>query len=213
MVEREIDYNDAFVAAPGSLWKLPKDAKIWESAVTDLRPLLQAIKDDLEHLAAVTSTPLHTITPDAAAGSAEGAGLMREAHVYAVEACRDYATNPHARTIATAFAFMDDTEAAKRARVELIEPLWGPTERFSLQERADAASKAVTTLPREAIQTDIWQYDPNEVQNLRTLAGRDLLYAAATANGPAPVRTTATQVPTFQPPVLNGPTGDTAAAS
>jgi hypothetical protein len=175
-----IDYTDAFEATPGSLWRLPDGAKIWESTPTDLGPLRLSIKDDLENLAAVTQTALPAITPDAASGSAEGAALMREEHVGAVEACRDYAEGGWAEVMATAFAFMGDTE---RADVTKLKPIWGPVERFSLSERADAASKAVTTLPRAAIQTDIWQYPPAEVARLRQQAGADLLGQPTQPNG------------------------------
>lgn len=174
MTDVPIDYSNAFIAGPGELWKVPSEADFWESTPVDLRPLLDSIKDDLEHVAAVTSTPLHIVTPDAASGSAEGAGLMREEHVYAVEACRDHADRPWARTMATCFAFMGDEVRAKQ---EAIEPIWGPVERFSLAEKADAATKAVTTLPREIIQRDIWQYAPAEISELRVLTGRDFLTA------------------------------------
>lgn len=185
MTEVEIDYTDAFIAGPGELWTVPESAEFWESTPVDMRPLLESIKDDLEQLAAVTSTPLHIITPDAASGSAEGAGLMREEHVYAVEACRDHADGSWAEVMATCFAFMGDEE---RAQVEQIEPIWGPAERYSLAEKADAASKADKSLPLEAIQRDIWQYDPAEIPNLRVMRGRDFLTAGATQqpNPPTP---------------------------
>jgi hypothetical protein len=112
----EVDYSDAFEATPGSLWRLPEGAKIWESTPTDLGPLRLSIKDDLENLAAVTQTALPAITPDAASGSAEGAALMREEHVGAVEACRDYAEGGWAEVMAAAFAFMGDEERADVTR-------------------------------------------------------------------------------------------------
>jgi hypothetical protein len=205
--EVEIDYSDAFEATPGSMWRLPEGAKIWESTPTDLGPLRLSIKDDLENLASVTQTALPAITPDAASGSAEGASLMREEHVGAVEACMDYAEVGWAEVMSIAFAFMGDEE---RANITKIEPIRGPIERFSLAERADAASKAVTTLPRAAIQTDIWQYPPAEVARLRQLDGADLLHqqAAAAAGQAQPG-----QAPpvAFQPP--NGGTGDTGATA
>lgn len=173
---REIDYSDAFEAAPGSMWQVPADVEFWESQLVDMNPIRQAIKDDLEHLAAVTSTPLHTITPDAASGSAEGASLMREEHVYAVENRRDYAEPSWAEVMSVAFAFMGDS---KRADVAQIEPIWGPIERYSLTERSSAAAQLNTILPTEAIFTDVLQYPPAEVPNLRTLRGRDLLLQVA----------------------------------
>lgn len=172
VVERDIDYDDAFVAAPGSMWQLPEGAELWESTPTDLGPLRLAIKDDLEHLAAVTSTPLHTITPDAASGSAEGASLMREEHVYAVEACRDHAERSWAEVMATTFAFMGDEQRAQEAQ---IEPIWAPIERYSLSEKTSAAASSTNVLPLERIWTDILQYPPSEVPNLRALQGRDRL--------------------------------------
>lgn len=198
----KIDYSDAFVAEPGSLWKMPAGVDIYETQTTDIGPLRLAIKDDLQHLAAVTQTSLPAITPDAAQGSAEGANLMREEEVFAVEACRDYASGGHAELMATAFAFMEDSD---RGDVGQIEPMWGPIERFSLTERASAAAQAATSLPREAIQTDIWQYDAADIPRLRELAGRDLLSAptpaapAAPANGVPPVKFVEPGVPGAPP--------------
>jgi hypothetical protein len=172
MTEVAIDYSDAFLAGPGELWRIPENADFWESAVTDMTPLLNSIKHDLIHFAAVTSTSLNIVTPDAAAGSAEGAALMREQQTFAVKACIRHVDREWAAVMADCFAFMGDKE---RSQVEQIEPIWDPIERFSLAERADAASKAATSLPREAIQRDIWQYAPAEIPNLRILEGRDFL--------------------------------------
>lgn len=171
-VTREIDYSDAFIAGPGEMWRLPADAEMWESSTVDVGPIRMAVRDDIEHLFAVTSTPLHLVAPDAASGSAEGASLLREEHVYAVESCRDHADRPLAQVMATCFAYMGDTE---RANAALIEPMWGPAERFSLPAKADAAQKAKGSLPNEVIQRDIWQYTPSEIQENRKLGGRDLL--------------------------------------
>lgn len=199
MTDVPIDYGSAFIAGPGELWKMPAEAELWESQVVDFRPILESIKDDLEHLAAVTSTPLHIITPDAATGSAEGASLQREQHVYAVEACIDHVDRPWAQVMATCFAFMGDAE---RANPERLEAIWGPVERFSLAERADAAAKAVGTLPREAIQRDIWQYPPAEIANLRIMTGRDFLTAgpaAAPAAQPSTDTGATPTLPTIKP--------------
>lgn len=197
IVEREIDYDDAFIAAPGSMWQLPEGAELWESTPTDLGPLRLAIKDDLEHLAAVTSTPLHTITPDAASGSAEGASLMREEHVYAVEACRDHAEAGWAEVVATAFAFMGEDERAQQSQ---IEPIWAPIERYSLSEKASAAVQSRDILPIERIWTDIYQYPPSEVINLRQLQGRDRLTIRLGQSATQPPAAPLT--PTFQPPAI-----------
>ena len=172
-VEEAIDYSDVFAASPGSLWQVPANVDFWESQPVDLGPIRMSIKDDLEHFAAVTSTSLHTITPDAASGSAEGASLMRESSVDAALCRIDHADRSWAEVIATGFAFMGDDA---RSDPTGVEPIWGPTERYSLAEKADAASKASTSLPVEAIQTDIWQYPPAEIPNLQAMRGRDVLF-------------------------------------
>lgn len=173
IIEVPADYTGVFDSAPGALWRVPTGVTFWESQPIDLGPIRMAIKDDLEHLAAVTSTPLHTITPDAASGSAEGASLMRESSVDAAQTRIDHADRPWAETMSLCFAFMND---AKRADVVQIEPVWGPVERYSLSEKASAAAQAGTSLPREAIQTDIWQYAPSEVATLRQMSARDMIF-------------------------------------
>lgn len=184
VVEEEVDYTGAFEMAPGSLWQLPEGVEVWESKVTDFASIRLSIKDDAEYLAAVTSTPLHIITPDAAAGSAEGASLLREEHVAAVGKCRDYMESGWVELIATAFAFMEDET---RADVTQLQGIWGPIERYGLQEKATAASAAKGTLPLEQILTDIWQYPPAEVPAImRKLAADQLIGALSAPPRPAP---------------------------
>lgn len=196
MQEVEIDYEGAFVAEPGSLWQVPEGVEFWESGVTDLRPLLESIKDDLEHLAAATKTPLHIITPDAAQGSAEGADLMRESNIDSVRSMRRHAEGSHRDLIATAFSFMEGNEYQKRAVRSGIELVWEPIRSFSLNEMGDTASKAVTSLPREAIQRYVWQMSPTELGEIRKMESRDMLLRAIPPAPPGP----GGLAPTFQPP-------------
>ena len=172
----EIDYTDSFIAAPGSLWKLPAGASFWESQPTDLGPIRMAVKDDLEHIAAITSTPLNTITPDAAGGSAEGATLMREEHVYAVEDRRDRAEMGWAEVMSLCFLGMDDTE---RSDVTQIESIWGPIERHSLADKSAAASQLKGILPAQAIFTDILGYAPADVPELQKMRAADTIFLSA----------------------------------
>ena len=172
----DIDYSDSFVAAPGSLWQLPEGAEFWESNPTDLSPIRMAIKDDLEHIAAITSTPLNTITPDAAGGSAEGATLMREEHVYAVEDRRARAAQGWAKVMSLCFLGIHDTE---RADVTQIEPLWGPVERYTLIDRSTSAASLKGILPAEAIFTDILGYPPAEVPELQKMRAADTIFLSA----------------------------------
>lgn len=169
----EPKWEDVFVADPGAMWQVPAGTDFWESQTVDLTPITNAIKHDLERLAAATQTMLQTMTPDRASGSAEGASLMREENTFKVEDRRDRVTRSHAKLMSLLFTFAG---MAERAPLKSIEPIWGPVERYSLQERSNAASQLAGKLPQEAIWTDVLQYAPAEVPNLRILRGRDLMF-------------------------------------
>jgi hypothetical protein len=156
---REIDYNQMFVAGPGALWELPAGAELWESAVTDIRQLLDAVKDDIRDLSATTRTPLSFFIPDAANGSAEGAALMREGLVFKVWDRISRVTPALVDIFYLAFLTMEDTERADRTQIKV---LWTPPERQSLAEKADAASKTQDMSARWRMR-HIWGMDPDEI--------------------------------------------------
>lgn len=169
------ELNHMFTSAPDGFWTLPIGAKLWESTPTDFRQLTESIKSELEWLASMKSLPLHTITPDAANGSAEGASTQKEEHIYVIEDRADRADGAWAKALSLMFLFQGDKE---RSDVTQIEPLWGPMERFSLSQKADAAQKLKDVLPVEAIQVDILQYSPADVvDRLRPLRAQDLLFS------------------------------------
>lgn len=159
-----IDYDKIFTADPGALWKLPATATMWESSQVDLGPILAAVKDDIHHFCAVTRTPLFYVTPDAANGSAMGAALMREGLIFKAEDRIRRASAGWNQVMALAFRFMNDD---KRAELTSLRTLWQPAERFSLAERADAATKAGTDIPWAEKMTSIWQYPPEKVAEMQ----------------------------------------------
>lgn len=175
-----IDYTDVFTADPGSLWQVPVGVKFWESQPIDLNPIRMATRDDIEHLAAVTRTPMYLITPDAAAGSAEGASTQREGLVYRVTDRRRRADAALARMMSGAFRLMGESA---RSDVLAIRTLWQPAERFSLQERSAAAQvlKLSKALPDRVIWTDVLQYKPEDVPRLDRERTDDLQRAAEEA--------------------------------
>lgn len=184
----DADLAGIFTSAPDAMWRLPKDAEIWESQNVDVTPLVNSVKTDLEHYAAALAIPLYSITPDSADGSAEGATAMREEHVNKILDRRDRAEGAWARTLAMAFAFQGDTV---RSDISQIDCLWGPIERHSLGEISQAVSQLKGSLPREAIWTDIMQYAPAEVQDrLRPMwaaeQAEQLLFGPPAAGAGAP---------------------------
>lgn len=170
----EVDYSDVFSADPGALWQLPANAEMWESQNVDLGPLRMAIKDDLEHLAAVTSTPLHMITPDAASGSAAGAETMREGNTFRIWDRRRRTEQALNRSLSAALTVMGH---ADRARLRGIRTLWAPTEVQSVTSRAAAMRDASQAgVPFEANAVDFGGYGPSDLPRLRSARGADLLF-------------------------------------
>jgi hypothetical protein len=61
-----------------------------------------------------------------------------------------------------------------------MECLWAPPERFSLAERADAASKAIAGgVPWRTVMTDIWQFSPQAVDRMEAERVTDSFLAPA----------------------------------
>lgn len=184
---KPIDYSSIdglFEADPGAVWALPPGSKVWESAQADMSGIRAAIKDDVQALAAVTRTPLHYITPDAAQGSAEGAATMKEAHVFRVEDRSRRADAGICEAMELAFLSMGDKKRADRS---MLRTIWGPMERHSLQQRASAGAQAAASgLPWAERMTQIWGYPPAEVQRLRRERGQDALLDPITGDPDEP---------------------------
>lgn len=176
----EIDYAEMFKPGPGALWQLPEGVELWESQQSDISGILAANKDDITHLAAVTRTPMATLLPDGANQSAEGASFAKEGLVFKAGDRRDRANASLELALGAALAI----ERGERSIVEGVEISWLPVERQSLQERADAATKA-QDLPWRTRMTDIWQYSADRVDDMESERAADALNAAL-AQPPAP---------------------------
>lgn len=156
---KEIDYSQIFVADPAAIWQLPADVEIWESGITDTRPLLEAIRDDVRDLGAATDTPLYMMSPAGQNQSAEGANMQREGLVHKAEDRHDRIGYRHAQTMAL---ILHAAGMSDRADVNKLRTLWAPAARLSLAERADAASKAGADLPRRHRLIYIWNLSPSQ---------------------------------------------------
>lgn len=172
---QEIDYNEIFVADPAALWQLPKDAELWESAVTDLRPILDAVKDDLEHLASVTRTPMHMLSPAGVNQSAEGASLAREGLVFKVEDRIARTGHPWAQVMSLALLHADQSE---RADLSKLQTIWAPAQRLSLSERADAVAKLQGLLPKRTMLITVLGMSPAEADRTMTEIADEQVLAA-----------------------------------
>jgi hypothetical protein len=182
-----IDYSGLFTADPAAIWQLPATAEMWESGVVDLSGILNATKDDVGHLAAVTRTPMYMLMPEGANQSAEGASTAKEGLVFKVQDRILRLTPSHARTMSNMLQRAGETN---RAALGGIRPIWRSPERRSLAERADAAVKA-TDVPWRTKMIKIWEFDPDEVDRMEAERVDDIMLeqqfaAAAAAAQPAP---------------------------
>lgn len=182
----EIDYSEVFTMDPAAIWQLPETAKMWESQQVDLRPILEAVKDDVEHLAAVTRTPMFMLSPAGVNQSAEGASLSREGLVFKVRDRIARLGPAWAQVMSLALLMAGDSSRADLGRLRTI---WASPEHLSLAERGDAASKLQGVLPRRTLLITILGMTPPEADRAMTeLADEQLqqamVQAAALAANP-----------------------------
>jgi hypothetical protein len=160
-----IDYGSVFTADPAALWMIPATADMWESGQVDLRPILEAVKADLEQLASVTRTPVHMLTSAGVNQSAEGASLAREGLVFKVEDRLMRTSYPWAQVMSLALIHAGQ---ADRADLATLETIWAPANRLSLAERADAATKLADLLPKRTLYIKVLGMSPAEADRTMT---------------------------------------------
>ena len=168
----EIDYGSVFAPGAGALWTLPDGVDIWESSQSDIGPILSAIKDDVQHLAAVTRTPMSTFMPGGENQTAEGAAFAREGLVFKTE-----------DRIARASSAWDRLMRLVLGADDVVTK-WLPAERQSLAERADAASKAAD-LPWRTRMEAIWQFEGEQIDRMEAERAAEAVPPAAAPAAPA----------------------------
>ena len=154
-----IDYGDILTADPGAFMKVPKDADFWESGQTDMQGVLESIKSDVQTLAFVTRSPLSAVS-DAVNQSAEGASLIKEGQIFKTEDKQKRATASLVIVFMLAFLCLEDKDRADKHKIVID---WAPAERFSLQQKYDAASKAPASIPSETLMSEVLQFSPETI--------------------------------------------------
>lgn len=178
-----IDYDAILSADPGSVWKLPLTAKLWESGQVDLQGILSGIHDDVVHLAAVTRTPISILAPDNQ--SAEGAKASADGLVFRCEDLQTRATAGLAQTFSYAFLFSGDE---KRSDKSTIEVGWFPIERHTIAEKYDAASKAVASgEPEQSIWADVLQKTPDQIEQMKAARMDQAMLVPTAGEGLTPI--------------------------
>lgn len=160
-----IDYSSVFVADPAAIWQLPQDAKVGEAGAVELRPLIEAIQADVQHLAFVTSTPLHMLDSGGDNQSAEGATLAREGLLFKA---RDRISRVQPRWSQVVGLMLMQAGETDIRLISSLQSKFAPPELLSMAERADAASKAANDVPRRSRLLDIWGFEPEVVDRMMT---------------------------------------------
>lgn len=183
----EVDLNEVLSADPGAVWKLPKTAELWESGNVDLTPVWTGMEKFIQQLSAVTFTPLAMFSPEGQNQSAAGSAFAREGRTFKIEDRQARVGFIHARALSALFLMSDAPDDAERAPVEGIEIKWRPAERYSLSEKADAATKYKSSgVPWRTIMSEVLQFTPRHIQRMESERMDDMmadLLAAAGADG------------------------------
>jgi hypothetical protein len=157
-----IDYTKVFAPAPGVLWNLPAGLDLWESTPVDLGGILNATKEDVRQLSAVTRTPLPMLMPDHANTSAEGARETSSGHYFRCVDRLDEARNGIEKCIEMAVMLNDSSLSLED--VEPIEISFEPVDRVTTAEKYQAALAAHNSGESwKSIQRNILGYSPDQI--------------------------------------------------
>lgn len=177
-----IDWGEVFAPAPGAMWDLPPGVTIWESQQTDIRPMLDAIKAYVTHLATVTKTPLFIMLPDSVNQSGAGADGAKDALA------------AKARKFIRRQALVIEGAMLVAMRIEgvaeppTIEVDFEPADRVTLSEKADAGLKMKPLMSLKTLQKKYLGWSPDEIaadEAERRREGVQQLMAAMSAPAPA----------------------------
>ncbi|MBC9954936.1 phage portal protein [Leucobacter sp. cx-42] len=152
------DLEDVLTSDPGSWFLLPAGTKIWESSTTDVQGLLKAISDDERRLAAVSRRPMAMFTPDNQ--SAEGAKFTREGLTFGVEDKQNRLERFLVDVFYLIFLTVDDKERAVKSGISVG---FMPASRYTITDKASAASQVASVLPLRTILREIWQMTPSQI--------------------------------------------------
>lgn len=176
----QIDYASIFEPAPGTLWELPPGVDVWESQQTDVGPMLQAAKEDVRELSAVTKTPLPMLMPDAANQSAAGAQNTEKGHVFKCERRLAFVK------LGAEAALLKALRAEGAEVNDTIDVSFESPDRVTLAEKYSAAAQAKAAGESwGSIARNILNYGPDQLKQDELDRAREqlTLFAAQAAGG------------------------------
>lgn len=170
---REVDVNKIFESAPDALWEMPPGWTIWESTPMDLRPILEATRDDVREFSTVSGTPINISASDNVNQSGAGA---RNARSMLTDKARDrmMRATPAVRRIARLALAADNKADLANTPVEVM---WAPIDMESMDMRGQAAVSAKAVgVPWEIVLSDFLKLTPDTIARAKKQRVEDLMY-------------------------------------
>lgn len=168
-----INWGKILEPAPGALWDLPVPIDIWESAATDIRPLLEGEKQDIRDFGAVSGVPIMMLMPEQ--NTATGAAQIPMQFVLKARAERD--RFKPALDVALVYALRN--HGVELDESDTVDSLWDDPEFVTLTERFAAAVQAKGAgVSERTIKRDILGMSPDQIQQDESDVATQMLTAA-----------------------------------
>jgi len=155
-----VDLSSMLSASAGALWALPAGVELGEFDEVNLKPLLDAVSDDVRAMGAITRTPPSYLLAELVNVSADAYTVTESGLVAKVGSRLLQAGESWEAVMSLAFEVLGDTTRANRNDLEV---LWANPKRHTLSELADAAGKLKDIVSRRTLQRDILQMTPQSI--------------------------------------------------
>lgn len=155
-----VDLSAILSASAGAVWALPAGIELGEFDEVNLKPLLDAVSEDVRALGAITRTPPSYLLAELVNVSADAytvteSGLVAKVHNRLLQAGESWEA-----VMSLAFEVLGDSTRASRSDLEV---LWANPKRHTLSELADAAGKLKDVVSRRTLQRDVLQMTPQSI--------------------------------------------------
>ena len=173
--------GDPVPLTPGAdiLWVVEdEDAEFGEFQQSDIRPVLEAVKDDVRDLAAISRTPPHYLMAEFTNAGGDAFAQSETGHVAKVGERLDQYGEAIESAARLAYYYLGDP----RADDLTLSTVWADPQYRSLAEKADAATKLVAAgVPWRTVMISVMGYSLEDVARMEAERASDALTAALSA--------------------------------
>ncbi|WP_103529519.1 phage portal protein [Streptomyces sp. SM12] len=172
------DGGGSFRPGADLVWVIEEEeAEFGEFQQADLRQMLEAVKDDVRDMAAISRTPPHYLLSEFVNAGGDAFSQSETGHVAKVTERMTQAGESAEDVIAFGFAWLNDP----RANALDAEVIWSDPQYRSLAEKADAAIKlSAAGIPWRTVVMSVLGYSPQEADRMESERASDALTALLT---------------------------------